>query len=164
MYSQISMYMLHATICELCINRIFLFEKLRLRMMKLVSRCYQHEFVSVDNKSITLSDMTLIVVRLLAVIHFLSDRQIAMPWIFESATQSKYCSGEHYFLGSRVNGHLMWWRKAVVILEGAKGRNKGMRNAHQRRAGKETDGFNCNQWRKLRWQLRIGIILLADEN
>ena len=122
MYSQISIYMLHATICELCINCTFLFEKLHLRMMKLVSRCYQHEFVSVDNKSITLSDMTLIVVRILAVIHFLSDRQIAMPWIFESATQSKYCSGEHYFLGSRVNGHLCDEEKQLSFWKEQKGR------------------------------------------
>ena len=76
-YSQISIHVLLSTICESCINFRFLHEKLCLRMIKLVSRCYQHEFVSVGNKSITLSDMSL--VRILSVIHFLSDRWIAMP-------------------------------------------------------------------------------------
>ena len=80
-YSQISMHKSHSMIYELCIHCTFHLEKLYLTMMKLVSRCCQHEFVSVDNKSITLSNMTLIVVRILAVIYFLSGRQIAMPWI-----------------------------------------------------------------------------------
>lgn len=65
----------HTLICELCINCTFHLEKLYLRMMKLISRCFQHEFVSVDNKSITLSDMTLIIVRILAESTFLeADR------------------------------------------------------------------------------------------
>ena len=45
-------------ICEVCINYTFHLEKLYLRMMKWISRCCQHEFVSVYKKSVTLSDMT----------------------------------------------------------------------------------------------------------
>lgn len=75
------LYISRSAVCELYVNCIFLFEKLYFWRMKLVSWYYQHEFVPVDNKSITLSDMTLTVVRILVVIHFLSGRQIAMPWI-----------------------------------------------------------------------------------